>query len=135
MTHLSESLPPPQRPVLVWVICLLAFAFLPIGLILLVLHVVESQNYVDYSLQAIGYIVNLTWAIQLFRLRRQALLIYIGALALGLFTLLYGLLAEDLLATLEELGVLGFVVSVVAWTLNFALLYYIWRLSRKGVLR
>ena len=141
--------PPVGRPVLVWVICIFYFIGIPLGILSAILlaallasgsvpipkaqqHFLHSLSYVHYCTKALNYALVLTWAILLFRLKRQSLYFLLASLALAALTLIYSVFAKDWFAAA---GVLGLFLVAVGWAFNFALLYYNWHLFRKGVLR
>ena len=143
-----QALPPARRPVMVWVISLFFFICTPLSLLSLLLlplmssgvipvqehqrHFFASLNAFDYVLSLANIILSLTWAIQLFRLKRSALPIFLGLFVFGVLVLLYNILLKD---WLNAVGTVGLIGAGFAWLFNFALLWYTWRLSRKGVLR
>jgi hypothetical protein len=179
---------PVGRPVLVWVICLFYFIFIPLGIISLVASpyllafsaqiqekaIANLQTQVDnttdpaqkdnlISLQnrlrenaaqvarltshSIGYyvfvglamLVKLAAAILLFMLRRIALYAFITAFVISIVSTIYYYATmgfPHLGAVPEALGIaIGIFAAIIGWGISLAILYYVWHLSRKGVLR
>jgi hypothetical protein len=144
--------PPPEheRPALVWIISLFYFVSFPIStLSLLVLPLFSfdliplkgaqradfhAMGGVEYSVAWFNLLLTLTWAIQLFRLRRSALPLYSLSMAISILHTTYSIVSENWLNAVAHGGTTVIVGTVIGWILNFVLLGYIWHLWRKGVL-
>jgi hypothetical protein len=140
--------PRAKRPVLVWVLSILFFIFTPFALLSLVMTLlmasggipvpeaqrplIQSQSYFDYGVTIFNDVMIPIWAVLFFLLKRQSLYLYLGMFVLSVIAVIYGIIAEDMVA---KLGVIGLVFLAICWVLNLALLYYNWHLFRKGILR
>jgi len=94
-------------------------------------HVLASYEYF-YVIRIAIIAMDVCWAVMLFQLKRQALYFGLGSAGVGLTALIYNIVAKNLLSIAS-----GYVLFSIAffWALNFAVLYYTWRLFKKGVLR
>jgi hypothetical protein len=184
----SQTVSRPRRPVLVWVICLFYFIFIPLALLSVAVtpHLVAAaqkiqertvatiQTQLDHttdpterdrllSLQkrfrdntarmarltnhGIGYygfaifsmLISLAAAILLFILRRSAFPAFIAVFVINLLGAIYNYATMSLPHTggaSETVGiVIGIVCAVLWWGIQVAILFYLWHLSRKGILR
>jgi hypothetical protein len=93
-----------------------------------------------YAFVILSRLLNLAAAILLFILRRSALHAFIAAFVVGILGTIYNYATGGL----ERLGAssqgIGFTIEicagiVIGWGIGLAILYYVWRLSRKGILR
>jgi hypothetical protein len=136
------------RPILVWIICLFFFIWTPFSLFSVIRlplttshdpnlsdsqrHFLADQAYLDHGPIILNSILFLTWAILFFMLKRQSLYVLLVALGLALSMLIYNLVVKDWISLA---GIRVLVSIALVWTLNLSVLYYNWRLFRKGILR
>jgi hypothetical protein len=185
---LFETGTPTRRPVMVWVICLLYFISIPLGVIGLIATpylmsfsakmqdgvVDQIQGQIDhtndpgqkerltaslnqikasqaqiaklanrgagtYVFSAVAMVVNLVASILLFMLRRAALPAFACAFVLSMAGTIYNFYTMDLLhqtGTAQVAGLVGGLIGlVIGWGIAIAILWYVWSLSRRGVLR
>jgi hypothetical protein len=141
------ALPPARRPVLVWIISFFYFLCTPLSLLSLAMipmlsslpHIsdaqrdyFESQGFLDYALAIVNGVGNLTAAILLFMLRRAAFHTFAGMFVFGLFVLGYNVLFKNWVGAVGTSGVVG---GLIGLGFSAAILFYVWHLFRKGVLR
>jgi GYF domain 2 len=145
---------PRPRPVMVWVISIFYFVFTPLGAIGIFLmpmlassgipitdeqrHYFQSQNALDYSLAALGMLLNLGGAILLFRLRRQALACFGGCFALMFVNFGYQIAFKHWLQVIASQpgGFIGAGIGLVfSLGINIALVWYVWHLKETKVLQ
>jgi hypothetical protein len=137
---------PRPRPVWVWIIsifCVFATAFSLFTLI----HVLsspnagmtdeqrqffDSQTWVDDVIAFGTVLANMTGAILLFFLRRAALYFFLGSFVAALLHTIYNALMNNLLGVI---GTSGLVIDLIGWSVNLAIVVYVWSLARKGLLR
>jgi hypothetical protein len=152
----GEAQPPARRPVLVWVICVIMFILILFGILALAvqpvlnnmmmskmpaaqLELVKSQGWWNYYLPTlVTYVLTLFWAIELFRLKRDSIYFFLTAIVLGIVVAIINLSNPAFLNFINSSPVTAAVAWIsmfVAWSINFALLYYTWHLIRKGVLK
>jgi hypothetical protein len=141
---------PVERPLAVWIICIFYFGCFPLALLGIALMALMTnglfpvkippeqlaalhQTAFDYAITGVSMVLNLAWSIQFFRLKRQALYLYLASIALGIFTTGYHFVFKHQLTSANT--ALTLIILVLCWTINLVLLGYIWHLSRKGVLR
>jgi hypothetical protein len=148
----------PARPALVWVISIFYFVCTPIGLISLLLmpflfsfilhsdvgahmpeaqrHLLESYGPMDYILGAANSLVVLAGALYLFWLRRPALYCFAATFVIGVINMLYKIVFQNWLASLDGPGMIGGIFGMVfGFGLSIAIIAYVAYLFFKGVLR
>ena len=154
LQRMREGLPampplPRHRPVMVWVISLFYFIFTPLGVLLFFLmpvlassglpmseakrHYFLSQNVFDYLLRGAGLLLHLAGAILLFRLRRQALFCFGGVFALMPLSFGYQIAFKHWQVLGSQPGELFRLVFSIG--INLAIVWYVWQLKAKNVLR
>lgn len=139
---------PPERPVMVWVICVLTWigiAFGLLGLWLLTsnrLPIAPGQisfysklNIVDYLLMGGALVLSLVSSIALFLLRKIAAPLYLAGIGLGVAQLAWQIVARDWLTMMSAGGPAGYVGAVFGWVVSIAICLYVWSLARNGTLR
>ena len=145
---------PRRRPVMVWVISIFYFVCTPLGVLSLLLtpilassgipipeaqrHYLQSQGVFDYLLAGIGMVINLVGAILLFRLRRQALYYFASVFVLMPISIGYQIMFRHWLQVIDSQpgSMIGAIVGMVfSIGLNIALVWYVWHLKAKNVLR
>jgi hypothetical protein len=179
---------PVGRPVLVWVICLLYFITIPIGLIALAATPYllsfsakiqqqttdQIQSEIDqtsdpdqkarltatqdqlkssqaqvakaadhgvlyYGFAVVSMIINLVAAILLFMLRRSAWPAFVSAVAVSVLGTTYNFATMSF----PQVGgpaqtvsiVAGIIGAAISWGISLAILYYVWTLRRRNILR
>ncbi len=156
----AATLPQPERPVGVWIICILYFICVPCSAMFLIANPVihqmtanqmnemqrklyEAQGLWNYYLpSALNLALSLAWSIQLFRLKRNSIYIYIASLVIGLigsgirlFDPAYQEYFHQML-NMSPIVTACFYAGVgLGLAIAFGLLAYNWYLIRKGVLR
>lgn len=145
---------PRERPVLVWVICivyfiLVFFSLISMALIPILTHLLNTLNEhqhnvgmsltaVDYSLSILTLGLILTGAILLFLLRRQALYFFAASFMIRIVSLIYSIVAKDSWHVIGRNAftlVVALTLLFIVWGLNLAVLGYTWHLARTRVLR
>jgi hypothetical protein len=150
--------PPAERPVLVWIISIFYFVFTPIGLISLLLmpflfsfilhsdagarmpeaqrHLLEAYGPMDYLLGAANSLIVFAGALYLFWLRRPALYCFAATFVIGVINLIYKIVFQNWLASLDGPGMIGGIFGMVfGFGLSIAIISYVAYLFYKGVLR
>ena len=146
---------PAERPIAVWIISIFYFICTPFALIgifvtpLLLAHnpaVSERQRHLlaashdplHIGLQLINLALVLAWAIQLFRLKRSAMIIYGVVMVWSVVSIILQFTTGSLANTLSSGGtpvMIGAIIGVgIGMIINLALLWYTWHLYRKGTL-
>lgn len=136
-----------ERPALVWVISIFycfgaAFSLFSLALIPFMLSgaipindtqrtYFESQSFVDYGLTAVITLCNLTGAILLFMLRRQAIYFFATAFLSALCFTGYQIVAKNWFGAVGGAGMVG---AFFGWGINLAIIGYVWSLVRKDIL-
>jgi hypothetical protein len=155
------GVPPPstppraERPIAVWIICLFYFICIPLALLAIIAMpflislspaIPESQRNLiaaandvwHVTFKLINLVLVLAWAIQLFRLKRMALTIYWVMIGWSVVMMIFEFTSGTMFKTVSEGGtpvmVGAFIGLIFGWSINLALLWYTWHLSRKGVL-
>lgn len=145
---------PRRRPVMVWVISLFYFICTPLGALSIFLiptlassgipmseaqrHYFQSQTVFDYVLAAIGMLLNLAGAILLFQLRRQALVCFGSVFVFMFLNFGYQIAFKNWLQVMASQpggwvgAAFGLVVSI---GINVAIVWYVWYLKEKKILR
>jgi hypothetical protein len=138
-------IPPPKRPVLVWIIS--GYYFLSRTLAALSIVIVASGmlpmreaqrsyfaalTWVDHASTSLIIVLNLTGAVLLLLLRRGAWLWFAAAFAMAIVFQIYQIVAKN---WLQAVGVPGMVGAVVGWTIPVAVIAYSKYLANKRVLR
>lgn len=139
--------PPPlpkRRPVWVWVIsCFYAFSVFSTVVSYAVVfsgffpttqaqqQYFASLSFFDHALTAVVLLLNLSGAVALFRLKKQAPVFFSAAFALGLATVVYQWCAKDWFAAV---GISGLIGAVIGWAISIAIIVYALRLRKEGVL-
>jgi hypothetical protein len=147
-TPSDPSLARPHRPVPIWVIaivvlCATAFSLFSIAMVPSMLAVssdvgdaqrqfLESQTTLNYVLAVATILGNLTGAVLLFLMKRQALYVFIGALVLALANTTYNIFVNN---WLTAVGSTGLIVALAGWAVNVIIILYVWSLFRKQLLR
>jgi hypothetical protein len=187
-TDASASLSTVRRPVLVWIICLLYFITIPLGLVavcampwLLSFSAQMQQRATDqiqtqidqtndpdqkarltqlleqvkssqarttqltnrgplfYGLSILSMGINFFAAVLLFTLRRSALPAFITAFGFSVVGGIYNYVTMSFPhgnTPGEMVGVAtGIVIAGIGWGIAVAIVFYVWSLSRKGILR
>jgi hypothetical protein len=145
----SASLPEPpllpkRRPALVWVISIF-YAFSVVSTIASYAIVfsagfpvtAEQKQYfssltpIDHGLTALVLLVNLTGAVMLFLLKKQAPALFTLAFAIGLATVGYQCATRNWFGAV---GIAGLIGAVIGWCINLAIITYALLLKKRGVL-
>ncbi len=148
----------PLHQVLVWIISIFYFVFTPIGLISLLLmpflfsfilhsdagarmpeaqrHLLEAYGPMDYLLGAANSLIVFAGALYLFWLRRPALYCFAATFVIGVINLIYKIVFQNWLASLDGPGMIGGIFGMVfGFGLSIAIISYVAYLFYKGVLR
>jgi hypothetical protein len=140
----SAASGPVQRPVLVWIISLFYFVWMPfsLGSALLIYwrihqnHYASAVGFYDYLLPTLLSIcLSLAWAIQFFRLKKNSIYLLMGSLGLSVVLFVIRFATYFSLHLSYFMGVRIFGTIIVIWAFKGLLLYYSATLIRKGVLR
>ncbi len=129
-----------KRPVLVWIILVFYALLIPLGAVSLiaatrgaiklsseVASYYQSFGFWDYLRVSTPLALGAAMVVALFRMRRAA---FYFAAAAFLFGLAVNVLRYDALKTIGY----GPIQAAVGFTINGLLVFYLWRLLRKGVL-
>jgi hypothetical protein len=140
-----ESTVRKRRPKWVWVICIvyaLASVFTTLSMVMVLrgsLPLAEGQRQYFASLDLVDHVLafsmvglNLAGVVMLFILRRQAFGLMLTAFIIGVVQVPYHIVAKHWLAAMSVAGMVG---AVLGWGLSIAVLMYIHRLQRQGILR
>ena len=132
-----------RRPGWVWVICI--FFFVSAGWTVLSYAMIlggvvplndaqrqyfTSLSLFDYASTLVVAVLNLSGAVLLFMLRRQAYYLFVSAFALGLLLVIYQILARHWLSAIMP----GFVGVVIGWFISIRIITYARGLMKRGVL-
>ncbi len=133
-----------KRPVLVWVISifyLFSFAWTTLSFFLIFSGVIplppEQEAYFnnlttfDYGYTFLLMGINLAGAISLFLLRKIALYLFVGGLAISILSTIWHILTKGWLQAVGSAGLTG---SLIGYVISIAICIYIWKLTNKGVL-
>jgi hypothetical protein len=140
--------PPPvpaKRPALVWVISI--FYFLSAGWVLLSFFLIysgaiplneaqkayfQSQTFFDHASTVVIGASNLTGAVLLFLLRKQAFHFFVAAFSVGLALTLYQIAAKNWLGAIGGPGLVG---AMIGWGISIAIILYSKRLTTRKLLK
>lgn len=142
------------RPVGVWIISIFYFVCTPFALISLALiplmmngtipindtqrNYFDSLTIIDHSIAGLTLICNLSGAVLLFMLRRQALYFFCAVFAINVLNYIYQICCKNWLAAMST-GILGSTSAIislmVALGINIAIVLYVWHLHSAKVLR
>jgi len=136
-----------KRPKLVWVIFIIYLISLP-GMYFHFAMVNGSfpadgatKEYysnigiIDNILVVFGTLYGFIAALQLFRLKKSALQLYIGLIVLSLITAVYNFTNANYMAFMQEQGTNIYYSMVPGYLIMFCIVGYIYRLSKKGILK
>lgn len=144
MSDVAESRQASKRPTWVWVISL--FFFISAGYTILSYALIysgsvpltagqkayfSSLSYFDHAAAVTIAFLNITAAVLLFRLKRLAPFFFLSAFFLGLLSFSYQIAAKNWLASINGAGLLGVVIGQL---LLVAIIFYAFRLRKRGVL-
>jgi hypothetical protein len=87
----------------------------------------------DHLTSLVSALLAAVSAVELFRLKRRALPFFVGSLAVTAVVVCGSLALRPAYRAILENG--GGWMIAVGWTINFAILAYVWRLHAKGVLQ
>jgi hypothetical protein len=95
-----------------------------------------TQHGIIYNATAIfSSLLGFVGAVYLFQLRRQALPLFLIATVLALFQNISVYAGGGFFSNVHSIGfAINLVVILLIWSLTIAILYYVWRLSQRGVL-
>ncbi|MCP4631673.1 MAG: hypothetical protein GY855_02010 [candidate division Zixibacteria bacterium] len=144
----SEEVTKTRRPKLVWII-LVFFAILFVHTIIsviwfyrgdIVFHGAQQDSFklryiIDFSIPIIMGIIsliNLTAAIFLILLRRQAYKLFLTAFIIGILLTIYQILFDNWYWVMGGIGLAG---AVIGWMIGIAIILYTRSLIKKGVLK
>ncbi|MDR3401486.1 MAG: hypothetical protein P4L99_03220 [Chthoniobacter sp.] len=141
---LPPPIPPPARPVFVWVIsgyyCLsmisaaLSLWVVRSGLLPLPQPqraYFDSLTWVDYAGTYFVMVINLAGAAALFFLRRVAMYLFAFGLVVAISLLIYQIIAKNYLQAMGP----ALPGAIVGWVIPIAIIIYARHLTQKGVLR
>ena len=141
---LPPPIPPPVRPVLVWIISgYYCVSMIFAALSLWVVHAgilplppaqrsyFESLTWVDYGSSYLVMVINLAGAVALFFLRRMAMYLFALGLVVAIALLTYQIVAKNYLQAMGP----ALPGAIVGWAIPVAIIIYARRLTQKGVLR
>lgn len=133
----------PRRPGWVWAISV----FLAFGVVFGTLGSVvamtgmggpetaaATQHFVplDHAVGLLNIAISAVGAVQFFRLRRQALALFVTAFALGLLYFSGSMLLRP--SYREMFDAAAILSMAVGWLVNVAIIAYAWKLRRRGIL-
>ncbi|EDY21500.1 hypothetical protein CfE428DRAFT_0745 [Chthoniobacter flavus Ellin428] len=142
---LPPPLPPPARPVFVWVISgyyLFSSIFAVVSLWLVYSGLIpllpgqrpyfNSLTGSDYVCTFLILVIKLVAATTLFFRRRAAVYLFAFGLLAGLAFLIYQIVARHYMQTVGAIALPG---VVVGWGVSVAVIIYAWNLAKSGFLR
>ncbi|MEP6669209.1 MAG: hypothetical protein ABJF10_08655 [Chthoniobacter sp.] len=141
---LPPPIPPPARPVFVWIICgYYCFTLISAGLSLWLVHsgllpmpqpqrsYFASLTWVDYTCTAAITAINAGGAVALFFLRRVATYLFAIGLLTSISLLIYQIVAKNYLQAMGP----ALPGAFVGWAIPVAIIIYARHLTKNGVLR
>jgi hypothetical protein len=141
---LPPPIPPPTRPVLVWIISgYFCLSVIPAGLSLWLVHAgllpmpepqqsyFHALTWVDYTITACILAINLAGAVALFFLRRVSMYLFALALLVAICLLIYQIIAKNYLQAMGPM----LPAAITGWAIPIAIILYARHLTKKGVLR
>jgi hypothetical protein len=145
-TPVADGAPDGRRPVLVWIITIYMLFGVVAGVVGSYLlftgklpmadpaqrAYLESFGAADFALSVITGGVYAAAAVYLFRLRKKALNLFIAHMILSLSTTAYHMLDPNYRAFMAGTGTVG---AAVGWAVTLAVIFYVYRLRRRGILR
>ncbi|MDJ0850632.1 MAG: hypothetical protein QNK04_19845 [Myxococcota bacterium] len=142
LTHGAEA---PRRPALVWVLTIWywlaavgSFVTLPLFLSGTIPIPEPQRTFIQdssalYTVQTLGSgALCLAFATALFRLRAAALALFIAVLLFGLASTAIAVTDDQWFAAM---GSMGLASTAISWVIQLAILAYVLRLKKRGVLR